>query len=108
MVTASSLKRKHPSKDVASRKRARKVLSSSADLPWRTVPRAADATGDGDGGVLELEEVDNVRVIFQDTPGGRAVKFEVGMPNILGSDDYLARHAGRRGRWKRRRPNGRG
>ena len=47
------------------------------DLPWKSVARP-DTTGlDGDDGVLELEEVDGVEVIYEDTEAGRTVKFNV-------------------------------
>ena len=32
---------------------------------------------DGDDGILDLEEVDNVEVVFEQTDTGRVVKFNV-------------------------------
>ena len=36
-----------------------------------------------DEGMLELEEVDDVHVIYEDTNGGRVIRFAVSIPGIL-------------------------
>ena len=36
---------------------------------------------DGDDGILDLEEVDNVEVLFEQTDTGRVVKFNVSYLN---------------------------
>ena len=48
------------------------------DLPWKKVskPREADL-GTGMDGFLELEEVDDVDIVFEETDTGRVVKFKV-------------------------------
>jgi ATP-dependent RNA helicase DDX24/MAK5 len=46
------------------------------NLPWKTV--ATPNTGlDGDEGIMGLEEVEGVQVIYEDTDAGRTVKFKV-------------------------------
>lgn len=46
-------------------------------LPWKAVNRPSDTGLDGDDGILELEEVENVEVVYEDTEGGRVMKFNV-------------------------------
>jgi len=46
------------------------------DLPWKTVARPNTGL-DGDDGILGLEEVEGVEVIYEDTDAGRTVKFKV-------------------------------
>ena len=48
------------------------------DLPWKkgSKPREADL-GTGMDGFLELEEVDDVDIVFEETDTGRVVKFKV-------------------------------
>lgn len=56
-------------------------LASSDSLPWKKVKRPAQASFgalDHEGGMLELEEVEGVEVIYEDVPGGgRRVTFKV-------------------------------
>lgn len=79
----SSLKRKirsgikHTTK---ARKKAKTDSGSSATidaLPWRTLPHAGALGNTDDDGVLELEEVDNVQVVYEETPKGRVATFKV-------------------------------
>ena len=78
-TSGSRAKRKlKPSGAIPSRKKSKTVHLTANDLPWKTVskPREADL-GDGFDGVLELEEVDDVEVVYEETAGGRVVKFKV-------------------------------
>ncbi|KAJ7269819.1 ATP-dependent RNA helicase [Mycena rebaudengoi] len=58
-----------------SRKRAKTRHENADELPWKLVARPAEAGMGGDDGILELEEVDDVEVVYEDTDGGRIVKF---------------------------------
>ena len=73
-----SLKRKTKpsSSSIAKRVKTKHVLTE--DLPWKKVskPREADL-GTGMDGFLELEEVDDVDVVYEETDAGRVVKFQV-------------------------------
>ncbi len=71
------MKRKVKSLGPASSKRF-KVQHNSADaLPWKSVSRPAEAGIDFDDGILELEEVDNVEVVYEETEGGKIARFNV-------------------------------
>lgn len=83
----SSLKRKHHSNSkLVSRKKQRKEVNSFNDLPWRTVSRPNGTGFEGDDGVLELEEVDGVEVVYEETENGRIAKLKV----IAEEDDALS------------------
>lgn len=72
----SGLKRKSAAGVNAARKRT-KTLRSISDLPWKTISHTHDTTGEGDDGILELEEVDDVEIIYQNTESGRVAVFHV-------------------------------
>lgn len=76
-MRAPNLKRKSGATSRFSTNKRARAINTSSDLPWRAVPRSLDTAGDGDDGVFELEEVDNVRVIYEETDAGRVAKFEV-------------------------------
>ena len=85
---ASSSKRKLNS-HLPARKRSKSqhvdnsYSHSLENLPWKSVSRPSQ-TGiamDGDDGILDLEEVDNVEVLFEQTDTGRVVKFNVSYLN---------------------------
>lgn len=42
----------------------------------------------GDDGVLELEEVEGVEVVYETTEGGRVVKFNVSFRNTIYTAPY--------------------
>ena len=46
-----------------------------SDLPWRPVKGSRDADLGED--MLELEEVEDVEVVYEDTDAGRVAKFRV-------------------------------
>ncbi|KAG1753535.1 ATP-dependent RNA helicase [Suillus paluster] len=77
----SLVKRKAKAGPSASRKRLKIQYTSLDGLPWKTVPRPRETGLDGDDGVLELEEVENVEVVCEDTKGGRVMKFNVLEPS---------------------------
>jgi hypothetical protein len=57
------------------------ILTSADKLRWKKVARPSQAVSgslDHEGGILELEEVDDVEVVYVDLPGGgRKVMFKV-------------------------------
>lgn len=57
-----------------SRKKSKVTLDG---LPWKTVSRPKETGLDGDDGILDLEEVDNVEVVYEETESGRVAKFNV-------------------------------
>ncbi|KAJ7158246.1 ATP-dependent RNA helicase [Mycena crocata] len=63
------------------RKRAKTRHRTADDLPWKIVARPVEAGLGGDDGILELEEVDDVQVVYEETEGGRVVTF-----NVVGSE----------------------
>jgi ATP-dependent RNA helicase DDX24/MAK5 len=71
-----NLKRKTASSNILARKRT-KVLRSAAELPWKTISHAHETTGEGDDGILELEEVDDVEIVYENTESGRVATFHV-------------------------------
>lgn len=75
MTFTKGSKRKAGVLSTASRKT--KVSTSLNDLPWKTVSRPRDTVEDGDDGILELEEVDGVEVIYENTESGRVATFKV-------------------------------
>ncbi|KAF9788333.1 ATP-dependent RNA helicase [Thelephora terrestris] len=46
-------------------------------LPWRTLSHAGVFGNAYDDGILELEEVDNVQVVYDETSGGRVATFKI-------------------------------
>lgn len=96
----SNKKRKAPSSSSSaltteqpSKKHKKPAQSTSAyrnitanALPWQSVRNVKydfDAF-DGEGGMLDLEEIDGVDVVFEQTEqGGRNVRFKVGLLFIL-------------------------
>ena len=71
-------KRKAPQSSSSAKKI--KVQYGSLDgLPWKSVARPIETGLDGDDGVLALEEVDNVEVVYETgKEGGRVIQFNVG------------------------------
>ncbi|KZV76542.1 DEAD-domain-containing protein [Peniophora sp. CONT] len=61
----------------ASRKKVKTSHSSLNDLPWKSVSNIPPAGLDFDENILDLEEVDNVEVVYEETSAGRIVKFNV-------------------------------
>lgn len=59
------------------RKKAKVHHSFTDALPWKTVVRPSEAGMGGDDGILELEEVDGVEVVYEEMPHGQVVRFNV-------------------------------
>lgn len=77
-----SLKRKvrpgfnHATKARKKAKTSSGPLASVDALPWKTLSHAG-VFGNADDGILELEEVDNVQVVYEETAEGRVATFKV-------------------------------
>ena len=81
-IQSKTLKRKLTSK-LSSRKRA-KLLSTGdlqtvalEKLPWSTVARPKESGFEFDDGITLLEEVEGVDVVYEETPNGKVVVFNV-------------------------------
>jgi hypothetical protein len=55
----------------------RRTYASADVLPWKTVSKPKEAGLGDDNWILELEEVDGVEVLYEETESGRVVKFNV-------------------------------
>ncbi|KAG2059731.1 DEAD-domain-containing protein [Suillus hirtellus] len=77
----SFVKRKANAGPLVSRKRLKMQPTSLDGLPWKAVRRPSETGLDGDDGILQLEEVENVEVVYEDTEGGRVMKFNVLEPS---------------------------
>lgn len=90
-------KSKSAAKPSSSSKKYRSV--PAAQLPWRASKNANydfDDFAAGEGGMLELEEIDDVDVVWEERPdGSKTVKFKVRLP-VVG-------HAAKRCRQKKLR-----
>jgi ATP-dependent RNA helicase DDX24/MAK5 len=67
----------------SARKRSKTGHTTADALPWKVVKRPAETGAGGDDGILELEEVDDVEVVYKDTEAGRVVTFNVSVSWIL-------------------------
>jgi ATP-dependent RNA helicase DDX24/MAK5 len=74
----SGLKRKIKA-PTSSRKKTKIEHHSLETLPWKAVFRPTETGLDGDDGVLDLEEVEDVEVVYEQTDVGRVVKFNVSL-----------------------------
>jgi ATP-dependent RNA helicase DDX24/MAK5 len=61
----------------STRKKSKVQHHSLESLPWKSVSRPAETGLGGDDGILDLEEVDDVEVVYERTNTGRVVKFNV-------------------------------
>ncbi|TFY67112.1 hypothetical protein EVJ58_g1849 [Rhodofomes roseus] len=76
-AVAGTKRKVKPSK-LTARKKAKTAHLSVDQLPWKAVARPREANGAGDfDGMLELEEVSDVEVVYEETAGGKIVKFKV-------------------------------
>ncbi|KAH0581449.1 hypothetical protein H2248_012530 [Termitomyces sp. 'cryptogamus'] len=73
--TKRAAKRKIQEKPSSTRKKIRTQHRILDELPWKKVARPQEAGVDGDDGILELEEIEGVEVIYEE--GGRVAKFAV-------------------------------
>lgn len=74
-----ALKRKLKGGVSSPRKKLKITKSNIDDLPWKTISRPAETGLGGDDGILELEEVEGVEVIYEETEKGKVAKFKVGL-----------------------------
>ncbi|KAF9225963.1 P-loop containing nucleoside triphosphate hydrolase protein [Gyrodon lividus] len=87
MAVFSNGKRKARQQSLPSSKKVKVQCTSLEGLPWKSVSRPVETGLDGDDGILELEEVDDVEIVYEETDGGRVVKF-----NVLEVPDNLQAH----------------
>ena len=74
----AGLKRKLHAKKEAPAVKKRKVQIDSVDkLAWKKVSRPKVSGFEGDDGIIELEEIDGVDVVFEEKETGRVARFEV-------------------------------
>ena len=83
-MSAKLLKRKLKSGVPASRKKVKTEHLSASDLPWKLVKSRQEAglLSDLDG-MMELEEVDNVEVFYEQGASVRVAKFKVGQSTVM-------------------------
>ena len=78
LPSGKALKRKSKIAALSSRKKARTEARSADDLPWKVVSRRQESgIDDAFEGVMELEEVDGVQVVYEETDGGKVARFHV-------------------------------
>ncbi|KAG7095722.1 hypothetical protein E1B28_006435 [Marasmius oreades] len=71
------LKRRRPaSQSLVSKKNKKLRHENPSTLPWKTTLRPLETGIDGDG-ILELEEVEGVEVLYEEGDGGRIARFNV-------------------------------
>lgn len=77
--SGNGTKRKTKPSSSSLAKRVKTKHVTAEDLPWKKVakPREADL-GTGLDGFLELEEIEDVDVEYEETDAGRVVHFKVG------------------------------
>ena len=73
----AGFKRKVTGRTNGSRKKAKVVHHSIDTLPWKTISRPRETGMAGDDGILELEEIDGVEVIYEEKDHGRIATFKV-------------------------------
>jgi ATP-dependent RNA helicase DDX24/MAK5 len=78
MVMGIKTKRKTSTLAQPARKKAKTERLSANDLPWKVIHRTDEAGVDtGMEGIMELEEVEGVEVVYEETEAGRVAKFHV-------------------------------
>lgn len=60
-----------------------KISHNIEDLPWTTVSRFQESGVDGDDGILDLEEIEGVEVVYEETENGRIARFNVRLCGTL-------------------------
>ncbi|KAF8137229.1 P-loop containing nucleoside triphosphate hydrolase protein [Boletus edulis] len=75
-----SKRKAHPRRTLDATKKIKVQHRSLDKLPWKSVARPVETVLDGDDGILELEEVDNVEVVYEEKDGGKVIKFNVLQP----------------------------
>ena len=78
LPSARAPKRKVKHAAGLARKKPKLRHLSANDLPWKLVSRRHEAGIDNElEGVMELEEVDGVEVVYEETDEGKVAKFKV-------------------------------
>ncbi|KAJ4473034.1 ATP-dependent RNA helicase [Lentinula aciculospora] len=70
-----NLSRKRSALASSSRKKLKLTHDNADSLPWKIVSRPVESGLDGDDGVLELEEVEGVEIIYEETEQGKVARF---------------------------------
>ncbi len=76
-MTAASDKRRNGSLTSHPSKKRKTAHVSLDNLSWRPVARAHTAGIEFDEGLVELEEVEDVQLVYEQTANGRVAKFLV-------------------------------
>ena len=63
--------------DTPAAKKRRIQIDSVDKLAWKKVSRPEVSGFEGDDGILELEEIDDVQVIYEERENGRVARFVV-------------------------------
>ena len=78
MALGIKTKRKATTSAQPARKKIKAEHLSANDLPWKVIHRSHEAGVDsGLEGIMELEEVEGVEVVYEETEAGKIVKFRV-------------------------------
>ncbi|KAF6744164.1 ATP-dependent RNA helicase [Ephemerocybe angulata] len=72
-----ALKRKLKGSSGPPRKKVKVSSSNLEDLPWKTLSRPMETGLDGDDGILDLEEVEGVEIVYEETENGKVARFKV-------------------------------
>lgn len=77
-MSAKLLKRKATGAASAASKKAKTAHVTINELPWKTVKSKQEAGLPSEmEGLMELEEVEGVEVVYEENAGGRVAKFKV-------------------------------
>ena len=78
VMTMSFAKRRSDPASQPPHKKLKTNHLTASELPWKLVPTPKEAgIGNDLDGILELEEVDDVEVVYEQTDGGKVVRFNV-------------------------------
>ena len=77
-MSAKLLKRKLQGNASSAQKKAKTVHLTANDLPWKTVKSRQEAGFSSNmDGMMELEEVEGVEVVYEQNAGGKVARFKV-------------------------------
>jgi ATP-dependent RNA helicase DDX24/MAK5 len=77
-MSSKLLKRKTGLGTSTTRKKAKTEHLSADDLPWKIIKNRQEAGfQSGMDGMMELEEVEGVEVVYEENMGGKVAKFKV-------------------------------
>lgn len=75
--TSGSIKRKPLNQETAARKKVKTEHFSAHDLPWKSISTPMRAGHANDEGIIELEEVEGIEVVYETMESGRVARFQV-------------------------------